>query len=87
MMELEECIKDATDTSMHNYINTEHYYNQRKNINVLLKNMRTGLSEEKSQLLNKLLDAISTCDGEYASEAYLQGVVDGMTLREKKKEP
>lgn len=83
-MELEEYIKDATDEAMSDYIKSEKYKEHKKQINDLLRNMRENLSSEKMILLNQLLDAISVCDGEFASEAYLQGVVEGIALCKKK---
>lgn len=59
-------------------------YSHKKQINDLLRNMRENLSSEKMILLNQLLDAISVCDGAFASEAYLQGVVEGIALCKKK---
>lgn len=79
-MELEEYIKDATDEAMSDYIKSEKYKEHKKQINDLLRNMR----ENQMILLNQLLDAISVCDGAFASEAYLQGVVEGIALCKKK---
>lgn len=78
-MELEEYIKDATDEAMSDYIKSEKYKEHKKQINDLLRNMRENLSSEKMILLNQLL-----CDGAFASEAYLQGVVEGIALCKKK---
>lgn len=63
---------------------SEKYKEHKKQINDLLRNMRENLSSEKMILLNQLLDAISVCDGAFASEAYLQGVVEGIALCKKK---
>ena len=83
-MELEEYIKDATEEAMSDYIKSEKYKEHKKQINDLLRSMRENLSSEKMILLNQLLDAISVCDGAFASEAYLQGVVEGIALCKKK---
>ena len=41
------------------------------------------MSDEQKQQLNTMLNAISNCDGLFASEAYLHGVVEGIALRGK----
>ena len=82
-MELEECIKDAFDDSLDEYTHSEGYVQQQQQINFMLQSFRTGLSDEQKQRFNKILDAISTSNGQLASEAYLHGVVEGVALRGK----
>lgn len=82
-LELEECIKDAVEESMNGYIQSEEYVQQKQQINCMLQAFRSGLSKIQKQQLNNMLDAISNCDGMFASEAYLHGVVEGIALRGK----
>lgn len=82
-LELEECIKDAVEESMKEYIQSNEYVQQKQQINSMLQTFRTELSDEQKQQLNTMLNAISNCDGLFASEAYLHGVVEGITLRGK----
>ena len=80
-LELEECIKDAVEDSMKEYMQSEEYVQQKQQVNCMLQKFRSGLSDIQRQQLNAMLDAISNCDGMFASEAYLHGVVEGITLR------
>ena len=79
-MELEECIKDAVEESMKDYIQSLDYLERRQQINKMLQLFRIGLSDEQKQQLNEMLNVISSCDGLFASEAYLHGVVEGIAL-------
>lgn len=82
-MELEECIKDAIDESMKEYICSDEYITQQQEISELQKALKERLSEKQQNTLNQLLDRISTCDGQLAAEAYMHGVVEGIALRGK----
>lgn len=82
-MELEECIMDSIDVTMKNYIESEEYKTQRTEINTMLTELRSELNPEQQNRLNKLVDAINVSDGKFASKAYVTGVVNGITLREK----
>ncbi len=82
-MELEECIMDSIDVTMKNYIESEEYKTQRTEINTMLTELRSELTPEQQIRLNKLVDAINISDGKFASKAYVTGVVNGITLREK----
>lgn len=82
-LELEECIKDAVEDSMKEYMQSEEYVSAKQQVNTMLQAFRSGLSDIQKQQLNNMLDAISDCDGMFASEAYLHGVVEGIALRGK----
>lgn len=82
-LELEECIKDAIEESMSEYVQSEGYVLQKQQVNTMLQAFRSGLSDIQKQQLNSMLDAISNCNGMFASEAYLHGVVEGIALRGK----
>lgn len=81
-MELAECIMDSIDKAMKNYIESEEYRTQRTEINNMLTEFRSELNPEQQKKLNKLIDAINTDDGIFASKAYLTGVVNGIALRQ-----
>ena len=73
-MELKECIKDAIDGAMQSYILTDLYKEKRIIINESIESLR--------KKLNSILDLISNLDAEFATEAYVSGVVNGIALRD-----
>jgi negative regulator of replication initiation len=82
-MELEECIKDALEETMKTYIASDEYVSNRQKVNRLLVALREQLSAEQNADLNHVIDAITVSDGAFASEAYLRGVVEGISLKDR----
>ena len=82
-MELEQCIKDALEESMQGYNLSDENVQRRQEISLLINDLRRSLREDQSAKLNQILDAISTQDGLFASEAYMHGVMEGITLHNK----
>ena len=82
-MELAECIMDSIDDAMKNNTESEEYKTERTEINNMLSEFRSGLNPEQQNKFNKLIDAINTSDGTFASKAYVAGVVNGIALRQK----
>lgn len=58
-MELEECIKDAFDASLEEYMKLKDYIAERQKTTKKLKTFRAGLSDIQKQQLNEIIDAIS----------------------------
>ena len=73
-MELEECIKDAFDASLEEYMKSKDYISERQ---------RTTEKLIQQQQFNEIIDAISDDNSKLASEAYMHGVVEGIALRGK----
>ena len=80
-MELKECIKDSFDDAVSAYISSGEYQEQQKQINTLFLEVRNSIPKEKRGLFNELMDAIGNCNSGLASEAYVCGVVEGISLR------
>ena len=81
-MELKECIKDAIDGAMQSYILTDLYKEKRIIINESIESLRKKLDSGCRKELNSILDLISNLDAEFATEAYVSGVVNGIALRD-----
>lgn len=82
-MELEECIKDAFDASLEEYMKSKDYISERQRTTEKLKTFRAGLSDIQQQQFNEIIDAISDDNSKLASETYMHGVVEGIALRGK----
>lgn len=82
-MELEECIKDAFDASLEEYMKSKDYIAERQKTTEKLKTFRAGLSDIQKQQFNEIIDAISDENSKLASEVYMHGVVEGIALRGK----
>ena len=82
-LELEECIKDAFDASLEEYMKSKDYIAERQKTTEKLKTFRAGLSDIQQQQFNEIIDAISDDNSKLASEAYMHGVVEGIALRGK----
>lgn len=82
-LELEECIKDAFDASLEEYMKSKDYISERQRTTEKLKNFRAGLSDIQQQQFNEIIYAISDDNSKLASEAYMHGVVEGIALRGK----
>ena len=70
-MELEECIKDNFDESLRVYIQSQEYTRLKQQEDRLLSYLQAGLSDMQKQ------------HSALASQDYVNGVVDGIALREK----
>ena len=82
-LELGECIKDAFDASLEEYMKSKDYIAERQKTTEKLKTFRAGLSDIQQQQFNEIIDAISDDNSKLASEAYMHGVVEGIALRGK----
>lgn len=82
-MELEECIKDAAETAMQEYISTNTYKSQKAAIELSIEELGYELQERQKRRLMKILDDLGYLHGMYALEAYKNGVVEGIALRQK----
>lgn len=71
-MELEECIKDAFDASLEEYMKSKDYISERQRTTEKLKTFRAGLSDIQRQQFNEIIDAISDDNSKLASEAYIR---------------
>jgi len=83
IVEIEEYIKDAFEDSLHYFTQTHEYKQERNEVNNMIISFRIGLSDIQQIQLNEIIDAITISDGKLASEAYLHGIVEGISLREK----
>lgn len=83
-MELEECIKDAFDASLEEYMKSKDYIAERQKTTEKLKTFRAGLSDIQQQQFNEIIDAISDDNSKLASEAYMHAgnVRNGKKLSE-----
>ena len=75
-MELEECIKDNFDESLRVYIQSQEYTRLKQQEDRLLSDMQ-------KQQLGAYMDATTEVHSALASQDYVNGVVDGIALREK----
>ena len=82
-LELGECIKDAFDASLEEYMKSKDYISEKQRTTEKLKTFRAGLSDIQQQQVNEIIDAISDDNSKLASEAYMHGVVEGIALRGK----
>lgn len=82
-MELEECIKDAFDVFLEEYMKAKDYIAERQKTTEKLKSFRAGLSDIQKKQFNEIIDTISDDNSKLASEAYMHGVVEGIVLRGK----
>lgn len=80
-MELEECIKDNFDESLRVYIQSQEYTRLKQQEDRLLSYLQAGLSDMQKQQLGAYMDA--EVHSALASQDYVNGVVDGIALREK----
>ena len=70
---LEEYIKDAIDDEMKDYLTTEK----------LLYSLRSELTPDQVSTLNRLVNVLGQQHSDFASAAYLRGVVSGIALKNK----
>ncbi|NSK96637.1 hypothetical protein G5B08_01060 [Blautia massiliensis] len=82
-MELEECIKDNFDESLRVYIQSQEYTRLKQQEDRLLSYLQAGLSDMQKQQLGAYMDATTEVHSALASQDYVNGVVDGIALREK----
>lgn len=81
-MGLADVIKDTMDGALKDYLESEEYQRQADEIEQLEKKLKVSLTPAQKKLLMELLDKISYCDGKFAMEAYVTGVVRGIALRD-----
>lgn len=82
-MELEECIKDGFDDSLRDYIQSEEYQQRQDKVDEMVNSFRISLRADQQLQLTKIIDAITSEDGNMALEAYIHGFVEGIALRNK----
>lgn len=82
-MELEECIKDNFDESLRVYIQSQEYTRLKQQEDRLLSYLQAGLSDMQKQQLGAYMDATTEVHSALVSQDYVNGVVDGIALREK----
>lgn len=83
-LELEECIKDAVEDSMKEYMQSEEYVQQKQEkADDMISSFRINLHADQQLQLNKIIDVITSIDGNIALEAYIHGVVEGIALQNK----
>ena len=80
-LELKECIKDSFDDAVSGYISSGEYQEQKRRISTLFEEVRNSIPENRREQFNDLMDAIGNCNSGLASEAYVCGVVEGISLR------
>ena len=80
---LEEYIKDAIDDEMKDYLTTETYKQQGEEIEKLLYSLRSELTPDQVSTLNSLVNVLGQQHSDFASAAYLRGVVSGIALKNK----
>ena len=80
---LEEYIKDAIDDEMKDYLTTETYKQQGEEIEKLLYSLRSELTPDQVSTLNRLVNVLGQQHSDFASAAYLRGVVSGIALKNK----
>lgn len=80
---LEEYIKDAIYDEMKDYLTTETYKQQGEEIEKLLYSLRSELTPDQVSTLNRLVNVLGQQHSDFASAAYLRGVVSGIALKNK----
>ena len=55
---------------------------QGKAIEELTKELQKDLTPDQKEKLSRLMDLISSCDGEFALRAYKRGVAEGIAFRQ-----
>lgn len=82
-LELEECIKNNFDESLREYIQSEEYIHRQEKADDMISSFRINLHADQQLQLNKIIDVITSIDGNIALEAYIHGVVEGIALQNK----
>ena len=73
----------SMDESMKEYLSSEGYQQESDQIEELTKELQKDLTPDQKEKLSRLMDLISSCDGEFALRAYKRGVAEGIAFRQK----
>lgn len=82
MNDLKECIKDAFDEIMDDYLHSEEYKQERWEINKMFYDLRSELSPDHQRRINDILNACDNSNNSMALEAFYRGVINGIMLRD-----
>ncbi len=80
-LELKECIKDAFESAMKTYVESDDYKYANWEYDKMLSEFYNGLPETQQKKLTALMKARGDLESGLASEAYYRGVLDGIELR------
>ena len=83
MIQAYKDIKDNFDESLRVYIQSQEYTRLKQQEDRLLSYLQAGLSDMQKQQLGAYMDATTEVHSALASQDYVNGVVDGIALREK----
>ena len=72
----------SMDESMKDYLSSEGYLQESDQIEELTKELQKDLTPDQKEKLSRLMDLISSCDGEFALRAYKRGVAEGIAFRQ-----
>ena len=72
----------SMDESMKDYLSSEGYLQESDQIEKLTKELQKDLTPDQKEKLSRLMDLISSCDGEFALRAYKRGVAEGIAFRQ-----
>ena len=72
----------SMDESMKEYLSSEGYQQESDQIEELTKELQKDLTLDQKEKLSRLMDLISSCDGEFALRAYKRGVAAGIAFRQ-----
>lgn len=78
---ISEYIADSIDEAMVDYTASEEYKQEQAETNKAIELFRNTLSESQKVAFNNLIDRLSLSHGHFASNAYVAGVVQGMSLK------
>lgn len=72
----------SMDESMKDYLSSEGYLQESDQIEKLTKELQKDLTPDQKEKLSRLMDLISSSDGEFALRAYKRGVAEGIAFRQ-----
>ena len=75
-------VAESMDASMSEYLSSEGYQQESDQIEELTKELQKDLTPDQKEKLSRLMDLISSCDGEFALRAYKRGVAEGIAFRQ-----
>ena len=82
MSVLDLFVSMSIDESMKDYLTSEGYLQESDQIEELTKELQKDLTPDQKEKLSRLMDLISSCDGEFALRAYKRGVAEGIAFRQ-----
>ena len=82
MSVLDLFVSMSMDESMKDYLSSEGYLQESDQIEKLTKELQKDLTPDQKEKLSRLMDLISSCDGEFALRAYKRGVAEGIAFRQ-----